>query len=529
MGAQPQSHSLRELVRHGYVAPIWCDGREILRRLFVTVRDRQWREIRPTRFEHEVDEAAGTVSFNARHVSEEVDFEWRGVLKVSDSFRQLRFAMEGKALRDMEVCRVGLVVLHPVEAMVGSQVSVLSSRGEQRFTVPRLISPQPIVDGIPQAMTEPFSGLVIERSDFGSLELRFFGELFELEDQRNWGDTSFKTYCTPLRLGFPRRLTAGSLITHRLEARFAPAAGRTLRDTTVHAGAPRMVFPTIKRESPLLEVSNPTQMAVLWKLLASPSSIKVELRVELGIAREFPPDLVALLSRFGERVEDVLICGPGNSLPSAEGIERLRRKLDSSGFSNFPLVAATRGYFVELNRGVKFEAPATRVAFPLTATVHGEDPETITENVTAPVDIAETARHLTGLSEIVISPLALYHPRTANPSRFPKGLVRPWLVATLVYAALAGVTSITLAADLLEALEPSGNWFLSGLLECAGWETVSVGVPLPAGVHALKLVSKRSEPARMLVANLGSGAFSLMLDQQEIQIPRHGTAWIELS
>ena len=29
------------------------------------------------------------------------------------------------------------------------------------------------------------------------------GDVFEMEDQRNWTDASFKTYCTPLRQPFP--------------------------------------------------------------------------------------------------------------------------------------------------------------------------------------------------------------------------------------------------------------------------------------------------------------------------------------
>ena len=36
-----------------------------------------------------------------------------------------------------------------------------------------------------------------------TVELLFEGDLFETEDQRNWTDASFKTYCTPQELGFP--------------------------------------------------------------------------------------------------------------------------------------------------------------------------------------------------------------------------------------------------------------------------------------------------------------------------------------
>jgi hypothetical protein len=43
----------------------------------------------------------------------------------------------------------------------------------------------------------------------GSAVFEFEGDLFETEDQRNWTDASFKTYCTPLALGFPHELGEG--------------------------------------------------------------------------------------------------------------------------------------------------------------------------------------------------------------------------------------------------------------------------------------------------------------------------------
>jgi hypothetical protein len=58
-------------------------------------------------------------------------------------------------------------------------------------------------------MSDAFSAMVIEHPAFGRTELSFDGDLFELEDQRNWGDASFKTYCTPLLLGFPHQARKG--------------------------------------------------------------------------------------------------------------------------------------------------------------------------------------------------------------------------------------------------------------------------------------------------------------------------------
>ena len=34
----------------------------------------------------------------------------------------------------------------------------------------------------------------------GEIVIRFEGDLFEMEDQRNWTDASYKTYSTPLRI-----------------------------------------------------------------------------------------------------------------------------------------------------------------------------------------------------------------------------------------------------------------------------------------------------------------------------------------
>ena len=43
-------------------------------------------------------------------------------------------------------------------------------------------------------------------------ELHFKGDLFETEDQRNWTDASFKTYCTPLANPFPVVIEAGTVV-----------------------------------------------------------------------------------------------------------------------------------------------------------------------------------------------------------------------------------------------------------------------------------------------------------------------------
>jgi hypothetical protein len=46
--------------------------------------------------------------------------------------------------------------------------------------------------------------------------LWFEGAIFETEDQRNWTDSSYKTYSTPLRLPFPVTVFTGEVLTQRI-------------------------------------------------------------------------------------------------------------------------------------------------------------------------------------------------------------------------------------------------------------------------------------------------------------------------
>src|ERR1700722_6745533 len=120
---------MEDLIRYNGFGPFHCQGAEILRRIFVTVRDRNWREIAPTCWNCKINEELQTITVEARHASEFVDFTLAGTLQVSADGRSVRFAFEGEVQRDMEVCRLGLVVLHPVEPMGGARITALGPPG----------------------------------------------------------------------------------------------------------------------------------------------------------------------------------------------------------------------------------------------------------------------------------------------------------------------------------------------------------------------------------------------------------------
>ena len=103
--------------------------------------------------------------------------------------------MDGEALSTLRKNRIGFCILHPM-ACAGLPCTISHVDGSvERGAFPTYISPhQPFVEF--DAITHEMPGL--------TAELRLSGDTFEMEDQRNWTDASFKTYSTPLRLPFRR-------------------------------------------------------------------------------------------------------------------------------------------------------------------------------------------------------------------------------------------------------------------------------------------------------------------------------------
>ena len=100
--------------------------------------------------------------------------------------------------------RIGFCVLHPPGCAGLACVVEKDDGTREQSAFPEAIAPvAPFVD------MRAIAYSVVPGVD---VELRFTGDLFEMEDQRNWTDASFKTFCTPLRLPFPVEITAGTRV-----------------------------------------------------------------------------------------------------------------------------------------------------------------------------------------------------------------------------------------------------------------------------------------------------------------------------
>ena len=462
---------MHELIRSNGFGPFYHDGLEFLRRIFVTVRDRDWCEVSPTQWNCRVKESERLIDVTARHTSELVDFEWQGTLYCSANGRELHFEIAGRALKNMDVCRVGMVVLHPVPFMTGAQVATNGPNGESRFVVPTTIVPQPIVDGAPRGMSESFSFMTIKHPNLGLLELDFTGDLFELEDQRNWGDASYKSYCTPLRVGFPRGMAEGTLIEHGLDARLTPARTGSVgqgglaeesasppaiaRELKIGRVAP-VSFETLEDPGWMLgwdhiriDLDEVSMSRVDWVLARLPDRASLEVGLLIDTLSPLRAEVVAWLHANAKRISTLIVKDLERPLPTTATIVRVRASLRYGAAQRIPLLVAPNGYFVELNRGQAFEMDVDGVAFPVSSTVHGDDIDTILVNSRAVGDMVTTVRQLTGKARIAVSPLARYFSERSNLTDFPR-INAPWLSAAIAAASSAGATSITFANDVTE-------------------------------------------------------------------------------
>ena len=116
---------------------------------------------------------------------------------------RLAFRCEGEAVTDFLTNRTGFVVLHPTPASPACRSrSSMSAARRYGKRFPELIDPvQPMMD---------LRALTHEAAPGVSVTCRMEGDTFEMEDQRNWTDASYKTYVRPLALPWPYTLEAGS-------------------------------------------------------------------------------------------------------------------------------------------------------------------------------------------------------------------------------------------------------------------------------------------------------------------------------
>ncbi|CDM61091.1 MULTISPECIES: D-apionate lactonase [Rhizobium] len=233
---------------NGNLRTIRYNGTEVLRAISYLVRDRDWGTYSPQidNLTIEQNEDRFEVTYRAccsgaNETTLVID------VRIVGSPDRLDFEAEAVAKTGFETNRCGFCILHPIVGVAGAPATVEHVKGAVVATrFPDLIEPwQPFKDM--RAITHDVMPDV-------KAECRMEGDIFEMEDQRNWSDASYKTYVRPLALPWPYQIAANQpvrqktslIITDsRSPLREHPSAGASGGAINLEPGARSGTMPAI--------------------------------------------------------------------------------------------------------------------------------------------------------------------------------------------------------------------------------------------------------------------------------------------
>jgi len=419
---------------------------ELLRRLFVAVRDAAWGTVPPSVSDLEVEDAGDEfrVSFDAYHQAADLRFRWRGTL-TGAADGTIEASLDGRAESDFRYNRIGFCCLHPREH-AGCRYRTRTPDGEQSGTLPVLIGKQRLEAGRLHPLFPSYDRLEIDVADDLTVRFEFDGDLFEMEDQRNWTDASFKTYSTQIALGWPWDAKAGQRIAQairltasgpprrpspteapaRVRIQLARATAASL--ASVGLGVASHGRDPSERELELLRAARPDHLRVdldlgsAWREpLASAAGQAAALGAGLEPALHLADDpaaelaeLAGALAALRPRVDRVIVLRRGETVTDSRWVALARAALGPVA-PQAMFAGGTDLWFTELNREPAVRDHLDAVAYSIAATVHADDDVSLRETPSAQGDTVRTATALYGGLPVVVSPV------TIRPRRWPFG------------------------------------------------------------------------------------------------------------
>ncbi|HTE18107.1 MAG TPA: hypothetical protein VK689_06970, partial [Armatimonadota bacterium] len=406
--------------------------REIVRRIYAAVRNHNWDTLPAALSNVHIQDGGQEfrITYDAEHRAGDVDFAWQAVI-TGGADGTLRFTMDGAARSSFRRNRIGLSVLHPVRECAGAPCTVEhvdGSREEASF--PLHVSPQ-----------QPFREIRALSHDVAegvAVEVRLEGDVFEMEDQRNWTDASFKTYCTPLDLPFPVEVPAGTRISQAVSLTLrggVPASTPRADDAPITVtideqhGTPLPALglgmashptPLAPEEAKRLRALNPGHLRADLDLSAPGFEVELAratvaaraLDVPLELALFLPGDADAQLEQLKDvlvewrpRVLRWLVFASGGA--PVTPLLGLARQVLGPYDPGAPFGGGTNANFAELNRSRPALETVDLLAYSINPQVHAFDNDSLAETLEAQAATLESARRFAGGKAVVVSPVTL--------------------------------------------------------------------------------------------------------------------------
>ncbi|MHB1294821.1 MAG: hypothetical protein ACYC4R_07465 [Anaerolineae bacterium] len=536
-----------------YLRRIRLGEREVLRGLYVAVRDPQWATVQPeiSNLRVEPGDDSFRLRFDAACRQGKIDFTWKGEITGAAN-GTITYRMEGIAHTAFWRNRIGICALHPIEECAGQPCTVEKVDGGMQQGA------FPARDDV--APHQPFFEIrAITHTILSGVHatLRLEGDTFEMEDQRNWTDASFKTYSTPLSLPMPVGVAAGTRIVQT--ATLSITGTPEVKPTRVRlASEPQRIIvggiaigkmPQIGLQmSSLAPLTDQTaeRLRVLrlhhlrvdlhliraaWRQRLQAAAKQAQalgcaLEVGLHLGSTPEQELAALAEALRAHAAPVahwLVFREGEMSVPVEWVRLAQEALGERAV----IGAGSSANYAELNRNRPHAEGLALVCYPMTPQRHLFDNDSLVETLPMQAETVRHARVYTCPAGVVITPITLRPP--AKPGQDPEVVtVDPrqaslfgaaWTLGSLAslaealpysityYEALgprgvmAGAEPVRVADDTV----PAGDVFplyhvLADVGAFAGQDVLPTVCEDPLALAALALA--RGEERRLLIANL---------------------------
>ncbi len=464
---------VRVLFADGDLRQVRRDGTEIVRRIYVAIRDLDWNTLPGEISDLQIADDGGKfrIRFTRRHRSGGLDFQWQAEID-GEADGTIRYRMHGAALSAFPYAKIGICVHHPTDGFAGQPYHGAAPGGPVDGPLPDAIGPQIHQDdGTDLPLFEPVSDLAVTHESGGVVRFEFSGDLWEMEDQRNWTDASYKSASTPASLGYHHEAAAGDQFDQQVVIRAAgfplaaEKAGPDTRRVTISIGeADGPQFPPVglrcadpaagwsDRARAVLHAIRPAHLRADFYPaagdgLAAAAGRAADLGCGLELAVFLPAgDVTGAVTSAVARLAGelratrpplvrVLAFSEAEESSSPATVAAVGSALAQAGYAGVPLVAGTNVYFNELNRHRRPPGRAAGLAWSVNPQIHAFDDLSLMENLQAQPATIATARSFAPGTGLFVTPITLrprFNAVAVTDQEFPAGTfpegTLPWPV-----------------------------------------------------------------------------------------------------
>lgn len=443
------------LYEHGNLRQITLGNTEVFTMLYSALRDETWATLPYDIRDEKIEQFEGgfRISYTAEYKHKGRHVYTADIFLEGKPDNTISMEMRGRALASFRRNRIGLCTLHSLWSK-GAEVDVMSDDGSTtRYAFPQTISPHQVMMNI-RRLNYAHQGIRVECA--------FEGDIFETEDQRNWGDASFKTYSTPVSIPIPVDVNPGDAVYNKVTVKVTGTAASAKRDEEEKT----FPFPTIGYEKHYGARLTDDEVEMLegvpfdhyrveldlssvgWKNRLDEAAHEAALlgtRLEAVVFFETMEadelDAVAqALAGKGRLVSHVLPLAIGYLATPLRLLEQFYpfiKKLIPDVLVGY----GSNTYFTEVNRERPEGDLYDFVSFPFFPQAHASDTRTIIENLQTGPDVIATIRSFTN-KPIFVSPLTLAPRGNDVDPRQHTRFAADWMLQCI--ASFGGAARITL-------------------------------------------------------------------------------------